>query len=135
VTDCPFRKADQILNDLDPAVKVRILDFHAEVTSEKIAMGWYLDGRVSAVVGTHTHIPTADTRILPHGTAYQTDAGMTGPYQSVIGVDKDIILQKFLTQMPVRMEAARHGGELHGVIVEVDEANGHATSIRRIAIS
>jgi hypothetical protein len=87
------------------------------------------------VVGTHTHVPTADTRILPGGTAYQTDAGMTGPYQSVIGVDKDIIVQKFLTQMPVRMEAARHGAELHGVIVEVDEASGHAGSIRRIAIS
>ena len=114
-------------------MNVRFVDFHAEVTSEKLAMGWYLDGRVSAVVGTHTHVPTADTRILPNGTAYQTDAGMTGPYQSVIGVDKDIILQRFLTQMPVRMEAARHGGELHGVIVEVDEASGHATSIRRIA--
>ena len=120
-TDCPFRKADALLAALPAGVNVRFVDFHAEVTSEKQTMGWYLDGRVSAVVGTHTHVPTADTRILPNGTAYQTDAGMTGPYQSVIGVDKDIILQKFLTQMPVRMEAARHGGELHGVIVEVDE--------------
>jgi 2',3'-cyclic-nucleotide 2'-phosphodiesterase len=134
-TDCPFRKADALTAALPAGVNVRLVDFHAEVTSEKQAMGWYLDGRVSAVVGTHTHVPTADTRILPNGTAYQTDVGMTGPYQSVIGVDKDIILQKFLTQMPVRMEAARHGGELHGVIVEVDEASGHATSIRRIAIS
>jgi 2',3'-cyclic-nucleotide 2'-phosphodiesterase len=134
-TDCPFRKADALIAALPAGVNVRFVDFHAEVTSEKQAMGWYLDGRVSAVVGTHTHVPTADTRILPNGTAYQTDSGMTGPYQSVIGVDKDIILQKFLTQMPVRMEAARHGGELHGVIVEVDELSGHASSIRRIAVS
>jgi hypothetical protein len=110
------------------------VDFHAEVTSEKIAMGWYLDGRVSAVVGTHTHVPTADTRILPNGTAYQTDAGMTGPYHSIIGVDKDIVLEKFRTQLPVRMEAARHGAELHGVIVEVDESSGKATAIRRVEI-
>ena len=134
-TDCPFRKADKLLKDLPPEVKVRFVDFHAEVTSEKIAMGWHLDGRVSAMVGTHTHIPTADTRILPGGTAYQTDAGMTGPYNGVIGVDKQIILQRFLTQMPVRMEAAQHGAELHGVIVEVDEATGRATAVRRHTVS
>ena len=87
-TDCPFRTADRLLAELDPAVKVRFVDFHAEVTSEKIALGWYLDGRVSAVIGTHTHVPTADTRILPGGTAYQTDVGMTGPYDGVIGVEK-----------------------------------------------
>jgi metallophosphoesterase (TIGR00282 family) len=130
-SDCPFRKADALLAAMDPEVRVRFVDFHAELTSEKMAMGWYLDGRVSAMVGTHTHIPTADTRILPNGTAYQTDCGMTGPYHSVIGVDKDIILQRFLTSLPVRMEAARHGAELHAVIVEVDEATGHATAIRR----
>jgi len=130
-TNCPFRKADQILADLDSSVKVRFVDFHAEVTSEKIAMGWYLDGRVSAVVGTHTHIPTADTRILPGGTAYQTDVGMTGPYDSVIGVKKDLILQRFLTALPVRMEAAKGSPELHSVIVEVDETTGKAISIRR----
>ena len=134
-TDCPFRKADALLASLDPAVKVRFVDFHAELTSEKMAMGWHLDGRVSAVVGTHTHIPTADTRVLPNGTAYQTDAGMTGPYHSVIGVDKDIILQRFLTQLPVRMEAARHGAELHSVIVAVDDATGRATSARRYTVS
>ena len=133
-TDCPFRKADQILAELDPAVKVKFVDFHAEVTSEKIAMGWYLDGRVSAVVGTHTHIPTADTRILPGGTAYQTDCGMTGPYDSVIGVDTGIIIQRFLTGLPVRMESARKGVELHAVIVDVDEATGKARAIRRHAI-
>lgn len=133
-TDCPFRKADLLLEQLPAAVKVRFVDFHAEITSEKVAMGWYLDGRVSAMVGTHTHIATADTRILPNGTAYQTDAGMTGPYHSVIGVDKAIVLQKFLTQMPIRMEAAKHGGELHGVIVEVDESTGRATNFRRYEI-
>jgi metallophosphoesterase (TIGR00282 family) len=134
-TDCPFRKVDALLEALPAAVKVRFVDFHAELTSEKMAMGWYLDGRVSAVVGTHTHIPTADTRILTNGTAYQTDAGMTGPYQSVIGVDKNIVLQKFLTQMPVRMEAARHGAELHAVIVEVDESTGRAASVRRYTVT
>jgi len=134
-TDCPFRKADQILEELDPAVKVRFVDFHAEVTSEKIAMGRYLDGRVSAVVGTHTHVPTADTRILPDGTAYQTDCGMTGPYDSVIGVESEIIIQRFLTGLPVRMEAARKCSELHAVIVDVDEATGKARAIRRHAIN
>jgi 2',3'-cyclic-nucleotide 2'-phosphodiesterase len=133
--DCPFRKADALLLALPAKVRVRFVDFHAELTSEKMAMGWHLDGRVSAVVGTHTHIPTADTRILPNGTAYQTDAGMTGPYHSVIGVDKDIILERFITQLPVRMEAARHGAELHGVVVEVDESTGRATAIRRLEIS
>jgi 2',3'-cyclic-nucleotide 2'-phosphodiesterase len=132
--DCPFRKADKLLEGLDPAIKVRFVDFHAEVTSEKVAMGWYLDGRVSAVVGTHTHVPTADTRILPRGTAYQTDCGMTGPYHSVIGVDTDIVLRRFLSGMPVRMEAARGAPELHAVIVEVDDATGKASAIRRHAI-
>jgi 2',3'-cyclic-nucleotide 2'-phosphodiesterase len=134
-TDCPFRKADQILQELDPAIKVRFLDFHAEVTSEKMAMGWYLDGRVSAVVGTHTHIPTADTRILPKGTAYQTDCGMTGPYGSVIGVETEIIVERFLTSLPVRMEAARESPELHAVIVDVDETTGTARAVRRHAIN
>lgn len=133
-TDCPFRAADQMLASLDSAIKVRFVDFHAEVTSEKVAMGWYLDGRVSAVIGTHTHVPTADTRVLPGGTAYQTDAGMTGPYDSVIGVDKEMIVKRFLTAMPVRMEAARHNVELHSVIIDVDETTGKARSIRRHTI-
>ena len=133
-TDCPFRKADQSLGALDPAIKVKFVDFHAEATSEKIALGWYLDGRVSAVIGTHTHVPTADTRILPGGAAYQTDCGMTGPYHSVIGVQTDIIVQRFLTGLPVRMEAARQDPELHAVIVDVDEATGKARAIRRHAI-
>ena len=133
-TDCPFRKADQILDELGSEVKVKFVDFHAEVTSEKIAMGWYLDGRVSAVVGTHTHVPTADTRILPGGTAYQTDCGMTGPYDSVIGVQTDIVIQRFLTALPIRMEAAKGSPELHSVIVDVDENTGRARAIRRHAI-
>jgi len=133
-TDCPFRAADQILGELDAAVKVRFVDFHAEVSSEKIALGWYLDGRVSALIGTHTHVPTADTRILPGGTAYQTDVGMTGPYDSVIGVEKEMIVKRFLTTMPVRMEAAKNAVELHSVIIDVDEATGKATSIRRHTI-
>ena len=132
--DCPFRKADQILASLPANVKVRFIDFHAEVTSEKVALGWYLDGRVSAIVGTHTHIPTADTRILPGGTAYQTDCGMTGPYDSVIGVEKDPVLQKFLTAMPVRMEPAKGQVELHSVVIEVDDSTGKALSIRRHTI-
>ena len=134
-TDCPFRKADELLAGLDPAIKVKFLDFHAEVTSEKMAMGWYLDGRVSAVIGTHTHIPTADERILPGGTAYQTDCGMTGPYDSIIGVDRPAILTKFLTGLPVRMEAARGLPELHAVIIDVDESTGKARAIRRHALN
>ena len=130
-TDCPFRKADQILAALPANVKVRFLDFHAEVTSEKVAMGWHLNGRVSAVIGTHTHIPTADERILPGGTAYLTDSGMTGPYDSVIGVEREPILRKFLTSMPVKMEAAKGRVELRGAVVDIDEHTGRARSIRR----
>ncbi len=130
-TACPFRKADEILAGLDPEVKVRIVDFHAEATSEKMAMGWYLQDRVSAVLGTHTHIPTADTRILPGGAAYQTDVGMTGPYESVIGVKTDIVIRRFMSSIPIRMEAAKQGAELHSVIFEVDESTGKAVSIQR----
>lgn len=132
-TDCPFRAADSILGSLDPEVKVRIVDFHAELTSEKMAMGWHLDGRVSAVLGTHTHVPTADERILAGGAAYQTDVGMTGPYDSVIGCDKNLSLRRFLTGMPIRLDSAKSGAELHATIVTVDPATGHATAIRRVA--
>lgn len=130
--DDPFRRADCLLSQLDPTIKIRFVDFHAELTSEKVAMGWYLDGRVTAVVGTHTHVPTADARVLPGGTAYQSDAGMTGPYESVIGVDKDAIIRRFLTGLNSRMEAAKHGVELHGVLVDADETTGKARSIKRI---
>lgn len=129
--DCPFRKADAILESLDPNVKIRFVDFHTELTSEKMAMGWHLNGRVSAVIGTHTHIPTADERILSGGTAYQTDVGMTGPYDSIIGSDKNLALRRFLTAMPVRLDAAKGGVELHATIVTVDEESGKATGIKR----
>jgi calcineurin-like phosphoesterase len=112
-----------------------LVDFHAEVTSEKTAMGWYLDGRVSAVLGTHTHIPTADARVLPGGTAYQTDVGMTGCFDSVIGVDKDAIIDRFLTAQPVRMESAKGPAQLNGALIDVDPNIGRASSIRRITLS
>jgi hypothetical protein len=130
-TDCPFRKADEILQAIDPKIKIRLVDFHAELTSEKEAMGWHLNGRVSAVLGTHTHVPTADERILSGGTAYQTDVGMTGPYDSVIGSEKSLALRRFLTGMPIRLDSAKTGGELHATIVSVDAATGHALDIRR----
>ncbi len=130
--DCPFRKADELLASIDPEIKIRIVDFHAELTSEKTAMGWYLDGRTTAMAGTHTHIPTADNRVLPGGMAYQTDVGMTGPYDSVIGIEKDTIMRRFLTGLNGRMEAAKHGVELHAIVVRADESSGRATSIERI---
>jgi len=130
--DCPFRKADEILNELTKETRVVLVDMHAEATSESVAMGWYLDGRVSAVVGTHRHVQTADERVLPGGTAYITDLGMTGPIDSVIGVDKDLILQRFLTQMPVRFEAAKGPAALHGVVITVDPETGRASDIVRI---
>jgi hypothetical protein len=132
--DCPFRKADELIARIPEDVKVRFLDFHAEATSEKVAMGWHVDGRVSAMIGTHTHIPTADARLLPKGTAYQTDSGMTGPYESVIGVERDTVMHRFLTQMPVRFEAAKGWVELRGAIVDIDEATGRAMGIRPVAI-
>jgi metallophosphoesterase (TIGR00282 family) len=133
--DCPFKKADQLLAALDPAIKIRFVDFHAELTSEKMAMGWHLDSRATAMVGTHTHVPTADARILTGGLAYQTDAGMTGPYDSVIGVEKDTILRRFMTGVNGRMEPARNGVELHGVIVSADEGTGKSHAIRRLHIT
>ncbi len=132
--ECPFRAADEILERLDPMVKVRFVDFHAEVTSEKIAFGWYLDGRVSAVVGTHTHVATADERILPGGTAYLTDVGMTGPHDSVIGMEKEASISRFLTGLPWRFEPARKDVRLNSAIIEVDVATGRAISIERHSV-
>ncbi len=129
--ECPFRTADRLLEELDGAIKVRFVDFHAEVTSEKVALGWRLDGRVSAVVGTHTHVPTADERILPGGTAYITDAGMTGPMNSVIGMDKEASIARFLSGRPERFQPAAGAIRLHAVVVAIDESTGRATSIRR----
>lgn len=131
--DDPFRKVDELLSQITS--KVIVVDLHAEATSEKIAMGWYLDGRVTAVLGTHTHVPTADTRVLPKGTAYQTDVGMTGPYDSVIGVQKEQILQRFLTGLPGRFEAAKGDPRFCAVVIECDPVSGHANSIQRIMLA
>jgi 2',3'-cyclic-nucleotide 2'-phosphodiesterase len=130
--DCPFRTADELLAKIPPEVKLRIVDMHAEATSEKVSMGWYLDGRVTAVLGTHTHIPTADETVLPGGAAYVTDLGMTGPYDSVIGMDKQAVIQKFLSQLPARFEVAKGNVRLHAVLIEADPLTGHALSIQRI---
>jgi metallophosphoesterase (TIGR00282 family) len=132
--DCPFRKADAILEEVKKRTPFILVDFHAEATSEKQAMGWYLDGRVSAVVGTHTHVQTADNRILPNGTAFITDVGMTGPYDGILGMDREAVLKKFLTSMPVRFEVAKGREQINGVIIEIDTNTGLAKSIQRIVI-
>jgi 2',3'-cyclic-nucleotide 2'-phosphodiesterase len=132
--DCPFRKADEIVPELRKDTPIVLVDAHCEATSESVALGWYLDGRVSAVVGTHRHVQTADERVLPGGTAYITDLGMTGPTDGVIGVDRDLILQRFLSQMPVRFEPARGPAALHGVIIVVDPETGRASEIRRLRV-
>ena len=132
--ECPFKKADELLKQVPDDVKVRFVDFHAEVTSEKMALAWHLDGRVSAVIGTHTHVPTADARVLAKGTAFQTDCGMTGPYESVIGVEKEMIIKRFLTQLPMRFEAAKGDPQLRAVVVAVDEETGRSTGIKPVAI-
>jgi metallophosphoesterase (TIGR00282 family) len=130
--DDPFRKADELLSQIK--AKVIFVDFHAEATSEKIALGWYLDGRVTALVGTHTHVPTADERILPKGTAYMTDVGMTGPFDGVIGVQKEQIIARFLNNMPVRFEPATGDVKLCGVVVECDATSGRASAIERVMV-
>lgn len=129
--ECPFRHADRVIDEIDPDIKVRFVDFHAEVTSEKVAMGWYLDGRVSTVVGTHTHVPTADERVLPGGTAYITDVGMTGPLNSVIGMDQEASVARFLSGRPARFQPATGPVRLNSVVVDVDESTGQARSIHR----
>ena len=131
--DDPFRVADELLKKI--TAKVILVDIHAEATSEKVSMGWYLDGRVSAVLGTHTHIPTADEHVLPNGTAYMTDVGMSGPYDSVIGVKKELIINRFLTNMPTRFEAASGSVKLCAALIDCDEASGKARSIERISVS
>jgi metallophosphoesterase (TIGR00282 family) len=128
--DCPFRAVDRALAELAGDCEVAVLDFHAEATSEKVAMGWYLNGRIGAVIGTHTHVQTADEVILPGGTAYITDVGMTGPYESVIGIKREIIMARFLNQLPSRFEVARGKRQLNAVVV--DTAGGRATAITRL---
>ena len=131
--DCPFRAIDQLLEDLaDKKPPVIIVDFHAEATSEKVAMGWYLDGRVSAVLGTHTHVGTVDARLLPKGTAHITDVGMTGPLDSVIGDDVNTVLTRFLTQLPYRISVGKGSVILNSVMVEIEETTGRAKHIKRI---
>ena len=130
--DDPFRVIENTLSVIPSDVRVIIVDMHGEATAEKVAMGWYLDGKVSAVLGTHTHIPTADETILPEGTAYQTDVGMTGPFQSVIGVMTDRVLKRFLSQMPVKFEPASQDARLNAAVVDVDSETGKARSIERI---
>jgi metallophosphoesterase (TIGR00282 family) len=130
--DCPFRKADAILEELGPEQRIVFVDFHAEATSEKGALGAYLDGRVSAVVGTHTHVQTADERVMPGGTAFISDAGMSGARDSVIGIRKELSVQRFVTQMPVRYEIAKKDPVLCGVVVSIDESTGKAQQIERV---
>ncbi len=130
--DCPFRAMDSLLSEIEAEPNVIIVDFHAEATSEKVAMGRYLDGRVSAVLGTHTHVGTVDTCILPGGTAYVSDVGMVGPADSVIGADADAVIHSFLTKMPHRLSVGKGRTIFDAVLVEVDEASGKALNIRRI---
>jgi len=134
VHDCPFRAAQAEVAKLRRQTNVIIVDMHGEATSEKIAMGRYLDGQVSAVIGTHTHVQTSDEQILPKGTAYISDAGMCGPHDGVLGRDFDAVLKRFLTQMPQKMEVATGKVELCGVLLDVDEDTGHARSIERLRI-
>jgi len=133
--DCPFQKADELLKELASECDILFLDFHAETTSEKMAMGWYLDGRVNGVAGTHTHIQTADERLLPKGTAYITDLGMVGPWNSVLGVDIDRVLHKFTTGMPARFDLAEGPNVYSAAVVEIDDKTNETMGIERILIT
>ena len=132
IVDCPFEKAKEEIEKIKKKTSIIIVDMHAEATSEKVAMGWFLDGRVSAVLGTHTHIQTADEKILTNGTAYITDCGMTGPYNSVIGRKKENIIFSFLKHIPIKFEVAREGIEMHGVVIDINKEDGKAFNIERI---
>ncbi len=132
--NCPFRCADEVLNAKADKVDVLLVDFHAETTSEKQAMGWYLDGRVGAVVGTHTHVMTADEQVLPSGTAYISDLGMTGCHDSVIGMNKEKVLRRFVQKLPERFEVANGPAILSGVVIDIDTGSGLSKSIQRIKI-
>ena len=130
--DCPFRKIDELLSEINQVTPITIIDFHGEATSEKQAFGWYVAGRVSVVVGTHTHVPTADARILPGGTAYVTDLGMCGPLDGILGVQREPVINKFLSQLPAHFSVAKGDRQLCGVIVDIDAATGKAEHIFRI---
>jgi metallophosphoesterase (TIGR00282 family) len=133
--DDPFRGVLKEIEAIRHRTRVIVVDFHAEATSEKVAMGWYLDGKVTAVFGTHTHVQTADERILPNGTAYLTDVGMTGPHDSIIGMERDPSLARFLNAMPAKFEPATGNARLNGVVVEADDKTGRATRVTRISYS
>ncbi|MFA4916716.1 MAG: TIGR00282 family metallophosphoesterase [Syntrophales bacterium] len=132
--DCPFRTALREIEKLEKKAKIIIVDIHAEATSEKNALGWFLDGKVSAVLGTHTHVQTADEKILPGGTAYITDAGMTGSFDSVIGLKQDGVVQRFLTQLPNKFEVGKNDVRLQGVVVDVDVNTGKSLGIERLSV-
>jgi hypothetical protein len=132
--DCPFRTAKEEVGKLRSIAKMIVIDFHAEATSEKMAFGYFMDGKVSAVIGTHTHVQTADEKILPGGTAYITDVGMTGPDNSIIGIEKEQVIQRFLTNIPVRFETAKGDGIFSAVVVEIDEKTGKASAIQRLQL-
>jgi 2',3'-cyclic-nucleotide 2'-phosphodiesterase len=132
--DCPFRTVEREIELVKKRTNIIIVDMHAEATSEKMAMGWFLDGRVSAVIGTHTHVQTADERILPQGTAYITDAGMTGPFDSVIGTRKEIVLDRFLFQIPNKFDVAKGDIRLQGVVIDIDERSGKSLAIERLSL-
>ncbi|MEP0841899.1 MAG: YmdB family metallophosphoesterase, partial [Phycisphaerae bacterium] len=133
-TDCPFKAADRVLAQLPHDVKIIVVDVHAEATSEKVALGWYLDGRISLLFGTHTHVPTADERVLPGGTAYITDLGMTGPYDSVLGRRKDRVIRNLLTAIPTQFDVAVDDPRLSGIVVRVDAATGKALHVERVQV-
>jgi len=132
--DCPFRTGKEEVERLSNLTKMIVIDFHAEATSEKMAFGYFMDGKVSAVIGTHTHVQTADEKILPSGTAYITDVGMTGPCDSIIGIEKEQVIQRFLTNIPVRFETAKGEGIFSAVVIEIDEKTGKATAIQRLQL-
>ncbi|MBD3386159.1 TIGR00282 family metallophosphoesterase [candidate division KSB1 bacterium] len=132
--DCPFRTVETVIDRLKFTTKIIIIDFHAEATAEKAALGWFLDGKVSAVIGSHTHVQTADERILPYGTAFITDAGMTGPHDSVIGMDIDTSIKRFITQIPEKYRMAFANNRLNGVVLQIDPDSGRTSSIKRISL-
>ncbi len=131
--DCPFRAVDRIITEVSKETNNIIVDFHAEATSEKIALGWHLNGRVSALLGTHTHVPTADERILNEGTAYISDVGMVGPYDGILGMERESVIEKFITALPQRFEVEKQGGrQFNAVLIEIDLTTGKASKIKRI---
>lgn len=134
--DCPFKKAEELIDEAKKRTPIIFVDFHGEATSEKQAMGWYLDGKVTAVVGTHTHVQTADNRVLPNGTAYISDVGMTGPYDGILGMGREAVIHRFLTSLPVRFEVPKEGRTvLSAVLLDIDEKTGHTNKIDRILIN